>query len=291
MAIDLFQSFTRKRSSRSWLSIVLLSLWAVSAANAESDPIDAEHWRRQQLKKVARKIDDAESDNDRLEYEARQSWLHRWEPGQMTSAPTRSPIESDLVEEPLLGRLERPVEMDADVWQRITSAQVELHAVDTDDDRKENVREIIESGRRFEELLSEHLPSQLQQLPAPTAWALAYARYRLGRALAYRELPSVRERWPISEPVRYQQQLSAVYQRLIDQAGRGRPEFILLEDRMLRRAGQKGRALKLLEANQQSIEPKWYLKKRRDLLEELGWEPPYQEAARIYFEAGYRDDP
>ncbi|GAA5505488.1 hypothetical protein [Novipirellula caenicola] len=291
MAIDLFQLFSRKPSSWSWLSIVLWSLWAIGAANAESDPIDAEHWRRQQLTKVARKIDEAASENERMEYEARLSWLRHWQPGQMTSAPTRPPIESDLVEEPLLGRLERPAKMDADVWQRITSAQVELHAVDTDDDRKEKVREIIESARRFEELLSEHLPSQLQQLPTPTAWTLAYARYRLGRALAYRELPSVRERWPISDPVRYQQQLSAVYQRLIDQAGHGCPEFILLEDRMLRRAGQKGRALKLLEANQQSIDPKWYLKKRRDLLDELGWEPPYQEAAQIYFEAGYRDDP
>ena len=108
--------------------------------------------------------------------------------------------------------------------------------------------------------------------------------------MAYRELPVVRERWPISNPDHYQEQLAAVYQRLTNQTNRSRPEFILLEDRMLRRSGKKGRALELLEANRQSIEPKWYLKKRRDLLQELGWEPAYQEAARLYLEAGFSDE-
>jgi len=163
--------------------------------------------------------------------------------------------------------------------------------MDTDDDRKEKLREIIASAKRFEKELSEQLPPRLRQFPAPTAWTLAYARYRLGRALAYRELPSVRERWPISDPDHYQEQLLTAYQRLLDQTKQVRPEFILLEDRILRRSGKKGRALELLEAYRESIEPKWYLKKRRDLLKELGWEPPYKEAARIYIEAGYGDEP
>lgn len=100
----------------------------------------------------------------------------------------------------------------------------------------------------------------------------------------------VRQRWPISDRARYEAQLSAAYQRLLHQTKTVRPEFILLEDRMLRRSGKKGRALELLEANQEWIEPKWYLKKRRDLLLELGWELPHKEADRLYLQAGYDDE-
>ena len=285
------QSLIGKRSRWSCLSILFFSMLAIGSAKADADEMDAKSWRTQQLKNVARKIQDADSDDERREYVARQSWLRRWEPGRMPSEPTHSPIESKLVEEPLLRTLEKPAGVDPDVWQRMTSHQAELLAMDTDDDRKDNLRAIIASARQLEKLLSDQLPSEWQQLPAPTAWAVAHTRYRLGRALAYRELPSVREEWPIVDPVDYQERLLSVYQRLIDQTHRVRPEFILLEDRILRRAGKKGRALELLEANQDSIEPKWYLKKRRDLLEELGWKPPYQEAADVYFDAGYRDEP
>ncbi|EMI22977.1 signal peptide protein [Rhodopirellula maiorica SM1] len=291
MTVNLLQTIRRSWSIGPWFSILFLSTLAIGSAMAESDAIDAERWRLRQLKQVTSQIQNAASDDERLEYVAQQSWLRRWEPGRMPSAPTRSQTESELVEEPLLEDLEKPAGVASHVWQQMTSLQAELHAVDTDDERKEDLRQIIKSARRLEELLSERLPPQLQELPAPTAWALAYTRYRLGRALAYRELPSVRERWPISDPVGYQEKLLAVYQKLIDQANQGRPEFILLEDRILRRAGKKARALELLEANQQSIEAKWYLKKRRDLLEELGWGPPHKEAAQIYYDAGYRDEP
>ncbi|WP_246109617.1 hypothetical protein [Roseimaritima multifibrata] len=209
----------------------------------------------------------------------------------MPLAPTDSPIESELVEEPLLEQLKKPNGVSAEVWQQMISSQTDLLAMDTVDDRKENLRIVIRLAGQLEKRLSDQLPSNLQQLPTPTAWVLAYTRYRLGRALAYRELPSVRERWPISNPMRYEEQLSAAYERLIAQTNEVRPEFILLEDRMLRRAGKKGRALELLEANRRSIEPKWYLKKRRDMLQELGWEPPYKEAAKLYTEAGYSTDP
>jgi hypothetical protein len=166
-----------------------------------------------------------------------------------------------------------------------------LHAVDTDDERKANLRTIIKRAVEFEKVLSVQLPSDSQKLPSQTGWVLAFTRYRLGRALAYRELPVVKRRWPISEPDEYQQQLTAVFKRLTDQSVQTRPEFILLHDRMLRRSGNKGQALELLELHKRSIKPKWYLKKRRDLLQELGWGPPHQEAARLYLEAGYADEP
>jgi hypothetical protein len=275
---------------RPWLSILVLALLAVDLTGEQPNEIDVELWRSRQLQIIAGEIQDADSGDARREYVARQSWLRRWKPSQMSPAPTRLQIESELVEEPLLEALNRPTGVDAEVWQQMIASQTELLATDTDDERKQNVRTIVGLARRFEKLLSEQLQPESQLLPESTAWVLAYARYRLGRALAYRELPDVRERWPISNPVRYQEQLVAVYQRLIDQTNRVRPEFILLEDRMLRRAGKKGMALELLEENRKWIEPKWYLKKRRDLLHELGWEPAYQEADRLYLEAGYSDE-
>ncbi|TWU40198.1 hypothetical protein Q31b_35430 [Novipirellula aureliae] len=286
-----FQTTIGRRSGWPWLSTLLLSALAISSAKADPNEIDAESWRNQKLKEIATKIQDAQSSEDRLEYVARRSWLQQWEPGQMLSAPTQAPAEPALVEEPSLGELEGPPGIEPQVWQRMISSQTELLAIDTDDSRKENLRRIIASASQLEEWLSNKLPVESQQLPAPTAWVLAFTRYRLGRALAYRELPSVRERWPISEPVQYQKRLLEAYQRLLDQTKGVRPEFILLEDRILRRSSKRGRALELLESHQGVIQAKWYLKKRRDLLEELGWQPPYQEAARIYFEAGYRDDP
>ncbi len=99
--------------------------------------------------------------------------------------------------------------------------------------------------------------------------------------MAYRELPEVRARWPISNPDHYEAQVAAAYQRLTTQASPDLPEFVLLQDRMLQRAGKNGRALELLEESRQSMEPKRYLKKRRDLLQELGWDPAYQEARPV----------
>ena len=271
-----------------WIQLAILTFSSVTAR-----PIlaDAKSWKSQQLEKIAARIQNAPSDGDRLEYLARQMWLQHWKPGQMSSVPSTSRAESALVDEPSLKELKTPSGIESRIWQRMVSIQTKLFRIDTDDDRKENLREIIVTARKLDQLMSDRLPAELQELPAPTAWALAYTRYRVGRALAYRELPSVQDQWPISNPGQYEERLMTAYQRLLDQTQRVRPEFILLEDRILRRSGQKGRALQLLESHQGVIEAKWYLKKRRDLLEELGWEPPHQEAARIYFDAGYRDDP
>lgn len=291
IALCSFQLLFGERGRRTWLAIIVMLSLAIGSADAQRGSIDAESWRGEHLESIAQKIQNAGSDDELQELVAKQSWLRRWQPGEMSDAPKRSPIDAELVEEPLLEKLTRPTEIDADVWQQMIDSQTKLIAIDTDDDRKENLQIIIALARQLGKELSEQLPSESQQLPESTAWVLAHTRYRLGRSLAYRELPVVRERWPIADPDHYQEQLVVAYQRLIDVAGHGRPEFILLEDRMLRRAGKKGRALELLEANQQSIEAKWYLKKRRDLLQELGWEPAYQEAARRYLEAGYRDEP
>lgn len=277
-----------------WLAVLLLASLAVGStaaeSAAESSDIDAEGWRSRKLEAIATRAQGSKSDDERLEYAARQSWLRRWKPGQMPLAPAVAPVESELVEEPLLRNLERPETLDANAWHAMIVLQTRLLAVDTDDERKENLRTTIELASQLETALSEQLPSDSQSLATPTDWILAYTRYRLGRALAYRELPEVREGWPISNPDQYQEKLVSAFQRLTEHTNGDRPEFILLQDRMFRRSGKKGRALELLEENRQSIEPKWYLKKRRDLLQELGWGPPYREAARLYLQAGYDDE-
>lgn len=273
-----------------WLAVLLLVLLAVISSAAEPNDIDAEGWRSRKLDEIATKIQDSKTDEERLEYAARQSWLRRWKPGKMPLAPAAAPVESEQVEEPLLENLERPETLDSNAWQAMIELQTRLLAVDTDDERKDNLRTTIQLASQLETALAAQLPSDSQTLTTPTAWVLAYTRYRLGRALAYRELPEVGEVWPISNRDRYQEKLESVFQRLTEQTIGDRPEFILLQDRMFRRSGKKGRALELLESNRRSIEPKWYLKKRRDLLQELNWDPPYREAAQRYLQAGYDDE-
>ena len=286
---------------RGWIVVLALASLAIASTAAEPNETDAKNWRSQQLATLADQIQNADSDDERLEYVARQSWLRRWKPGRMSPTPADVSVdseqsgaeraESELIEEPLLETLVKPAEIEPNVWLQMIDLQTRLLSVDNDEQRKENLQTTIGLAKQLEQVLSDQFPAESQQLTTPTAWVVAYTRYRLGRALAYRELPTVSERWPISNPDEYEEQLTAAYQRLVKQANRDRPEFILLQDRMLRRADKKGQALELLEASQQSIDPKWYLKKRRDLLQELGWDPAYQEAARLYLEAGYTDEP
>ncbi|EKK00351.1 hypothetical protein RBSH_04367 [Rhodopirellula baltica SH28] len=269
------------------LALVCLQ-WSAFAESPRT--VEAQRWKTETLASIASKIQNASSDDERLEYSARQSWLRRWRPGHMPSAPADAPNESELMEEPVLADLQRPKSIDDDVWSAMVNLQKRLIASDTDEERKDNLRETIELAGELEQSLMDYLPADSQTLATPTGWTLAFTRYRLGRALAYRELPEVRERWPIAKPDQYQTRLVAAVQRLTDQTQGDRREFILLQDRMFRRSGKKGRALELLEANRHSIDPKWYLKKRRDLLLELGWDPPYREAARLYLQAGYVDE-
>lgn len=273
--------------------VLLMSPWFIvsTMAETESEIQTARDWRAQQLNNIASSINQTPNEEQRLEYLAQQAWLRRWQPGDMPAAPASAPNESELVAEPLLSDLTRPPQISEENWQQLVMMQTTLHAIDTDEDRKQNLRQILPLAHEFESRLSRQLPKQLQEFPSPTAWCLAHTRYRLGRALAYRELPTVHEAWPIEDSQAYEKQLLSAYRSLTKLTGGSRTEFILLEDRMLRRAGEKGRALQLLEANKESIDPKWYLKKRRDLLQELGWDPPYQEAAEHFTRAGYVDEP
>lgn len=273
--------------------LFLALLWICNSlpevVGCPQDATDAAvEWRRKKIEQLDKELDSVEQ-NAPLHNEllAQRAWLNDWVPSEMPSTkPDRS---NELMNELLLANLQRPKTIDSSAWNEIVRLQTELLESDQDDTRKENLKQTIRLAKQLEQRLVAALSVSDKRLPSPTGWVLAFTRYRLGRALAYRELPVVRERWPIENEESYEVELMEAVNRLREQTGETRPEFILLEDRMLRRAGHKGLALKMLEKNKQFIDLRWYLKKRRDLLGELGWDPAQQEAAEIYSNAGFAD--
>ncbi len=100
---------------------------------------------------------------------------------------------------------------------------------------------------------------------------LAEVLYRKGRAIAYRDLPDVRAVHPVDDPAALQKRFEACYRRLAELVDMTQPAWILLAVRRERRRGCPGRALELLEQYRRTHpNPVWYLKKRTDLLNELG---------------------
>src|SRR5690606_3595284 len=103
-----------------------------------------------------------------------------------------------------------------------------------------------------------------------TERARAFSLYRQGHALVYRELPEALAQWPMddAEKERNSAELVGVYRELKELVPGHRPEFVLLDARMLRRDHWNGRALVLMEEFGGQVAPQWFLKKRRDILQE-----------------------
>jgi len=175
--------------------------------------------------------------------------------------------------------------------------QQRLRELDSDAERKQHLVATAKLALQLEQALTSLLetwPStgvltvgEPQAIRETLRWALAHTRYRRARALAYRELPDVRTRLPIDDAEAYERELAEAHDRLRETFSEPQAEFVLLEIRMLRRAGKRGQALEKLERFGSTIELRWYLKKRRDLLGELDWGPPQAEAAKWYAEAGF----
>lgn len=256
-------------------------------------------WQSSELDELDRQLAvDTVKGISRNELNARKAWLSNWTEGSM---PLKSKATSQLPKlqtEPILNsnlateyrkRLNwESTEQDetdllvlnqalADHPSDIGLQQLHLHWMDLPIRRKTLLKQIDGSAVR----LIKSLKAQ-NELDPSIRLATEFAMYRRGRALAYRELPDVVKQTPINDPEQLNQEITSAYQDLIDSAGEGRPEFILLEIRILRRSKSFGNALGLLEKYGSLIKPQWYLKKRRDLLGELGWEIPYAEAAEIY---------
>lgn len=261
-------------------------------------------WREQERKRLNSQLSGLPLDSDkRRELAARESWLRHWQPGRMSKTPSRANTELPIHRaEPILTspaakqarqqisemddehRLHRWLKEQTQGSSDRALWQTRLHWLDELARRKQHLDEI--------ERVARHLISELESSETADEDArllLQYCWYRLARSLAYRELPDVVSVRPIKDQDKLNALLQEAFDRLQQLAGQGRPEFVLLEIRMLRRAGEQGRALERVELYGNRIPNKWFLKKRRDLIRELGWALPANEAAAI-FEREFPED-
>jgi len=280
----------------------------------------AETWRQRRLNQINRRFNQLPAElAEHPEWRARREWLAQWVPGEMDGAEifetTDRQADESSTEEPNLNHLAAAAEArlsqsageqsagvsSSDALRQLQQAarqQKHLWQIDDEESRKKHLAETIELSKSLDQTLQDVLDSLPTETETETddgfrqsvRWALAHTRYRRARALAYRELPEVLEETPIRNRQRYERKLRDAHRDLRETFDEPQSEFVLLEIRMLRRAGDRGQALQKLERFRERIEPKWYLKKRRDLLEELGWDVPYREAARLYQESGLADD-
>ncbi len=289
---------------------ILLTLFDATPGSAQSSPAritDAKQWKKAHLVQLIDRLQTAGlKTTQREEIIKQQAWLKNWEPAQMRAQPKLFQIPARREEPQLQSKKAAELrnqlaanrnatlpseklsaQQDAslktiqkalrDTPDDIALQQMHLHWLDNPIRRKANLQKIDSAAIRLSQLLN-----PLATENATFQLAHEFVLYRRARALAYCELPDVVEKNPIKDPEKLDQNIRAAFGTLIESAGKGRAEFILLEIRILRREKQFASALELLEKYGSAISPKWYLKKRRDLLAELRWEYPYQEAATIY---------
>jgi len=260
-------------------------------------------WKESQLAALQTQLADPQlADELKLELEAQAQWLSAWQPGKLTAAPLLAEAETQEVwQEPkldpeglaaelrerLLGKEAKPTADDTKELQQLLAAhdndlgvrQLHLHWLDQKQYRKTFPAEIADAAARVVALLE-----GVDRPDRETELARAFCWYRRGRALAYRELPDVLAKKPMTEEERNKNQADLVgaHRELKKLASAPRVEFVLLEVRMLRHDHWNGRALSLLESFAGQLSQQWFLKKRRDTLRDLGWEGPAAEAAAIY---------
>lgn len=262
---------------------------------------EAQQWRKAQIEILEQQARASERSGPlRQELDAQLKWLTHWQPDGLDTQPlwtghkAPSPWEEPTLDptglakqlrQRLFGPEAKPTPEDTRALRSLLSEhpadvgvrQLHLQWLDQLQFRKQYPDEIAAAALYLLGLIE-----QLEPQTEETKRAKAFCLYRRGRALAYRELPEVVAKSPIEEPEQHAGQLLGAYEQLTSLLGRQRPEFILLDIRMLRRDKWYGQALALLEEHAESIPARWFLKKRRDLLQELGWDAAYSEAASIY---------
>jgi len=101
---------------------------------------------------------------------------------------------------------------------------------------------------------------------------LVDALYRKGRALAYMELPKVIAAHPIADQPAHNKAFESNFKELGRWVDTTEKTYVLLHIRRERRRGRPAVALKWLTKYYPGTPPNfWYVKKRRDLYETLGW--------------------
>ncbi len=295
------------------LCLILQCCVAQGQLRVLSNGNPVEEWRKAQLAQIDKQLAERSTGAElKLELTAQKTWLETYTPGQLAPQPSQATsgkgrgkaaraaivTEERAIEEPtvdpekkatrirakLLGPSARPTTADTESLRAalekssddIGLRQLQLHWLDQPQYRDEYPTEIADAAGRLIALLEAN-----KKIDAKTKEsAIAMTLYRQARALGYRLEPEVVEKKPLEagEREKVDAQLVGTYSQLINLVGPGRPEFALLEIRMLRRDNWFGRALEVLERNGERIEARWYLEKRRDLLRELGWKAPAEQA-------------
>jgi hypothetical protein len=283
------------------LFFILLNLpYTFAQLNVLSTGNLAQQWRASQIESVQKQLNDTSLSQELLEeLNSQQQWLQAWRPGSLPSLSSFEQLEFPSAEaEPvidpdgiateyrnrLFGKGAQPTATDTqalrDALQEhpndIGLKQLHLHWLDQVPYRKSYAKQIAESAAKLASLLDQQSRSEDIQR------AQGFCYFRAARALTYCELPEVIAKQPIDDFNLHEAELLDFYNRSIELLGSNHPELILLNVRMLRRDKWLGRALMLLERSTGVIEPQWYLKKRRDILVDLAWSFPAEEAASIY---------
>lgn len=275
-------------------NIALGQLSLLSRGNPEAQ------WQTAQLQHIEQQLADTNVRGElRKELESQKTWLSTWasgklsdspwldqaSPGVLYSEPTIDPNKKAAkLREKLLGKNAKPTTADTDQLQRAMSTfpkdvglrQLFLHWIDQKQYRAQYAQNVVEAA--------ETVIAQLDRLDAQRddiKLAKAYCNYRAARALIYMESEEYQQNSPIKDLKEHEGKLLGFYTELGKLVGHNRPEFILVELRMLCRDHWYGQALMLLEKYAAVIDRPWYLQYRYDLLKDLGWKQPAEEAQTI----------
>lgn len=262
----------------------------------------AEQWRNTQIESIVEQAKNLQlSESLQKELRDQLEWLKTWEPGDMSHQSVSPQREFPAVdEEPIIDPDGHAAELrkklfDAEAQpteedtQSLRDALIErpndpglrqlhVHWLDQFQYRKTYARQIADSARKLAVLLEQGADADSDTYRL----VRGFCYFRSARALAYCELPEVVAKQPIEDPELHEAELLGAYSQMKELLSQDRPELVLLEVRMLRRDNWLGQALMLLERSASAVELQWYLKKRRDLLEELSWTIPAKEAGEIY---------
>lgn len=157
----------------------------------------------------------------------------------------------------------------SDSASSLHQARKMLLALDQVEIRKQHLGRVV--GAADQVIRSLEPPSidknGIDKFKEPRMYArLVDACYRKGRALGYMELPEVLSENPIEDPAAHDQAFNETYEKLDALVDMDDLRFVLLQVRHHRRAGRPGLAFEKLQIyRNQSPNPKWYLKKQRDI--------------------------
>ena len=281
-------------------TLLTLSSTAIGQLSVLSSGDPNSQWKVTQLQLIEQQLSDqAVKGPLRKELEAQKQWLSQWNSGELkdgpwmkqreaanrSSEPTIDPDKTaTALRAKLLGKSAKPTAKETTELQALLEKhpedlgvqQLYLHWIDQKQYRNDYAEKIVESATKLATQLS-----AIEKQTDETRMARAYCYYRAARALIHLESPQMQAKQAIKDAQQHEAQLLGLYNQLGELVGHDRPEFILVEVRMLRRDNWNGQALVMLEQNAEILDRGWYLAHRRDLLSDLGWSMPAKEAEAI----------